>query len=284
MGEPAVVPPFDAMEASVECITVGSPAFTQAFEFNDGKLMFGCMNGAGSLSWADIAERAGKERLTAAIGQSKLIAIVNWSYLYNIAGIVRGVVDDILSGLPENTRREKILFFDFADISTRSRADILGMLDTLAYASGKAFTVLGLNENEALALCRELGLPQCGGLAEMACGLNARIGAGMLMIHSVHGSAGARGGEIEEAPSFFVEAPLISTGGGDNYNGGFCAGLLLGLPLRHCLALGSAAASDYIMNGRNGTREEIIEFLKMQQDSFRHLSAPSEATGEVTLF
>lgn len=264
LGEPYPVYPFDTLEDICNCISIGKPAITQAFEFSDGKLMFGCMNGAGALTWIDILMRVGQQKLATIMQDSKLIAIVNWSYLYNCSAIVRSILDDILSKLQPDLLREKILFFDFADVSTRSRVDIKEMLDTVASVSEYTRTVLGLNENEAKTLCQTLGLSEDGDLKEIAINLGAHMKVDTLTVHSILDTVCIRYGEVVETPSFYVDAPFISTGGGDNYNGGFSLGLLLGLSTEECLTLGSATASFYITNGKNCTKPELIDFLQKQ--------------------
>lgn len=264
LGETSPIYPFDSLEEICNCVSIGKPAITHAFEFNDGKLMFGCMNGDGALTWIDILMRVGLKNIATIMQDSKLIAIVNWSYLYNCSTIVRGIMDDILGKLQPDMLREKILFFDFADISMRSRVDIKEMLDTLASVSEYTHTVLGLNENEAKTLCQTLGLSSDGDLREIVVQLGSQMKVDTLTIHSIRNTVCIRNGEVVETPSFYVDAPFISTGGGDNYNGGFCLGLLLGLSTEECLILGSATASYYITNGRNCTKPELIDFLQKQ--------------------
>lgn len=263
LGEPEPCSPFNALFKTCDCISVGGAAVTQAFEFRDGKLMFGCMNGAGAVDWSGIKSRAGIPRIAQAMGGSSLICVVNWSYLYNICGIVRGITDELDTQLPPEMLREKTLFFDLADISTRSRADIREMADAAGYASGSGMrTVLGLNENEAHALAGALGLPAGGSLPALTAVLAECVPVETVMVHSNRGSCAARNGEAAEVPGFHIEVPLISTGGGDNFNGGFCMGLLLGFPLEQCLWLGSAAASFYISHARCGTRPELMDFIR----------------------
>lgn len=261
LGEPEIHPCFQELERIAECVSIGNPAVTQAFEFNDGKLMFGCMNEACRLGWGGIQSRAGHRRMEQALRESRLIGVVNWSCFYSIGNIVREIVDDLRATLPEASIKEKMLFFDLADVSARSRDDILEMADAMRYAAGSVRTALGLNENEARTLGSALGIPAGESLPALAKALAAVTGAQPLAVHTNRGSIGVVAGEVAEAPGFHVDAPVISTGGGDNFNGGFCAGLLLDLPMAHCLVLGNAAASLFVSRGRSCTIPELLDFL-----------------------
>ena len=58
-----------------------------------------------------------------------------------------------------------------------------------------------------------------------------------------------------------VEAPKISTGGGDNFNAGFCLGQLLGLGYRDSMLLGMAVSGYYVENGKSPSAQELAGHL-----------------------
>lgn len=156
----------------------------------------------------------------------------------------------------------KILFFDLSDISGRSSGDIQKMLHVIGKASKCFKTVIGLNENEALTLAHAASLSGIEGLPEMATILRRDTGVGILAIHSLHESVAADINGTGACENIFIENPLLSTGGGDNFNGGLCLGLLSGMPLRYCLILGSVAASQYVSTGESAGTEILLQFLQ----------------------
>ena len=58
----------------------------------------------------------------------------------------------------------------------------------------------------------------------------------------------------------FVKKPKLSTGAGDNFNAGFCLGLLAGLPVTQAVCTGTAASGFYVRNARSATLAEMIDF------------------------
>lgn len=58
-----------------------------------------------------------------------------------------------------------------------------------------------------------------------------------------------------------IRAPKITTGGGDNFNAGFCFGTLLGFEIADSALLGMAVSGYYVKNGRSPSAAELREYL-----------------------
>jgi sugar/nucleoside kinase (ribokinase family) len=59
----------------------------------------------------------------------------------------------------------------------------------------------------------------------------------------------------------FIEQPVILIGGGDNFNAGFCFGLLHGEDTVNCMALAGAVGSYYVEFGHSPDRQELSAYL-----------------------
>lgn len=64
-------------------------------------------------------------------------------------------------------------------------------------------------------------------------------------------------------PCFKIDDSLISTGGGDNFNAGFCLGLLMQLSLPDSLTVGMATSSYYVKYGKSPEIEDLIEYMEL---------------------
>ena len=62
--------------------------------------------------------------------------------------------------------------------------------------------------------------------------------------------------------TFYTTEPKISTGAGDNFNAGFCAGQLLGLNLELALVLANAVSGIYVRTSISPKSKDIIEFIE----------------------
>lgn len=271
LGKPVVQPVFSLLKDACRCVSLGNPSQTIAFEFQDGKLMFGCQSGQSALTWEGINSMVGKEQMDDMLQESQLIALVNWSYLWHMDGILDGILASIVDAVQNRNEDmlpngsdlcEKTLFFDLSDISCRSPEDIHKMIHATGEAAKCFKTVMGLNENEALTLAQAVGLSGEEGLPEMAAMLREKTGVGVLAIHSLRESVAVDFSGTEMCRNVYVENPLLSTGGGDNFNGGLCLGLLSGLPLRLCLVLAGAAASLYVSTGESPGAGKLLQFLQ----------------------
>ena len=59
----------------------------------------------------------------------------------------------------------------------------------------------------------------------------------------------------------YCQNPQLTTGAGDNFNAGFCVGLLAGLEPQEMLAAGTANSGFYVRNGRSAKSADLVAFL-----------------------
>jgi sugar/nucleoside kinase (ribokinase family) len=262
LGLPEVEAPFAAMDGRCARLSIGPAGRTYAFEFDDGKLMFGQVKEMGRIGWREILERAGHERLTSLLRESDLVGVVNWTYLFHMGAIVEGL-RGVLSTMPEAVLARKRLFVDLADVSTRSPDDVLGMCRAMEAVGELLDTTLGLNEHEAEVLCECLGLTSSSaGVGDLARLIASKLKVHTVAVHGPREAAAARDGEVATVEGFHVAAPAVSTGGGDAFNAGFCLGVLLDSTLERAVAAGSAVSSRAVAAGRSPSLEELIAFLE----------------------
>ena len=60
------------------------------------------------------------------------------------------------------------------------------------------------------------------------------------MVHPTSAAAAVVDGGYAHTVGPYTSKPRLTTGAGDNFNAGFCLGLLLGLSLEQCVMLGTA--------------------------------------------
>ncbi|MDO8685897.1 MAG: hypothetical protein Q7J78_04410, partial [Clostridiales bacterium] len=61
--------------------------------------------------------------------------------------------------------------------------------------------------------------------------------------------------------NFYISQPKLSTGGGDNFNAGFCWAMLMNMDISSSLIIANAVSGFYVKNGYSPGREEVIDFL-----------------------
>lgn len=226
----------------VECISIGSASRCMALEFSDGKLMLGQLNSM-ELTWEDIRERILPHTISSLAEGCGLIGVVNWSAFLHM--------NDILFHLEaEIGGKHRILFFDLADLSARSREDVR-QLEALWLDFSKRHTVvIGCNRKEAVLLGE-----RCFGeeLSPREAGrrLAWRIPGSIIAVHGKEGAECFWGDRWYEEKVNSIKNPKILTGAGDHFNAGFCWGLLNSHSMQDALRTGNRCAQNYILSGQD---------------------------------
>jgi hypothetical protein len=266
-GSPKKHPAFTTMHPACTLLSVGEPGYSYSFEFTDGKLMFGKIATLDRLSWESIKGQVGLESFGNYCVASQLLSFVNWSSIQQMNSILKGIGSEVFPMLGSELLREKLFFFDIADPSRRTREELLDFLAILNDFAKRCRVLLGLNEREARSVARSLGAERSeASLADVGLYIFDKLEIDTLIIHGLDMALSLQGRELWETPGFFVANPRISTGGGDNFNAGYCMGRLLELGPMETLLLANATASYYIQNGASPTRGQLVNFLRREKE------------------
>lgn len=257
---------FRGMPPNCKLISIGEPAYTHAFEFKDGKLMFGQTEPLHQINWEIIKNHLGLPEIIKLFKASDLIAIVNWSAISQMRSILAGIMNEVFPNIQPELLKNKYCFFDIADPSQREPEDLKAFLDTIGHFSQYSQVILSLNEKEAEIVFKILkpGVPEPN-LQQLGQLIFDNLKIHLLIIHMVKGAMGISKTGLTEVPGFYVENPKLSTGGGDNFNAGFCMGRLLDLSVQDSLLMGNATSSFYVTNGNSPSYQQLVEFLEAQK-------------------
>jgi sugar/nucleoside kinase (ribokinase family) len=245
---------------NIEMISAGEPGFTQALEFTDGKLMLGKPGTMRDMNWPNLVAALGKRRDEVLFG-GQLLAVTNWTQLTEMTPLLV----EMEKVLPVSANLT--IFVDLADPEKRPKQDLLEVLNLFSRIQKKAKLILGVNLREAEQVSAVLGIPEVpedsveGGVAA-----SKRIAQKMaihgVVIHMVAYASAFVGGVSAGVPGPFCAKPVLTTGAGDHFNGGFAAGVLAGLPLEQCLWTGVCTSGDYVRIGRSPSFGELLAFQR----------------------
>jgi hypothetical protein len=287
MGYPDLSNVFEEMHPNCMVVSIAEPAQTNAMEFNDGKLIFSEVSTFEQLTWTYVAAVAGIGNLTKWIYESQLISFVDWANLNYCTDIWEGILEDIVVKLnpsPDEKQigryyevnkkiadeegsgmRHKNFFFDLCDPSKRLKEEILAALSVINRYKPYGKVTLGLNENEARKIYKVLEgeNENTTDLQIVARYIFDRMTIHQVLIHPTDRSIVATQKQIFEVKGRLIPEPRIITGGGDNFNAGFCLGLVLDLPVEQTMLLGMANSGTYITNGASPNIGELVEYLEM---------------------
>ncbi len=262
LGAPAVHPIFGELAKRAAVHSVAEPGYTDAIEFDDGKLMFGKHESLKEVTWARITECVPEEELVRIFSGSALIALVNWTMLTQMGGILEAIRTRIA---PRLEGEKRWLFFDLADPAKRSREDIAAVLGQITEFQQHFRVVLGLNLQESRQVGEVLGIPApdetYGTVTHHASRLLEKLTIDTVVIHPTHFAAAADATGAAHVVGPFTAKPKITTGAGDHFNAGFCVGRLLGLDLAASLQIGVTTSGYYVRHAASPGLGELEEFL-----------------------
>ncbi|NLB74079.1 MAG: hypothetical protein GX795_08685 [Firmicutes bacterium] len=266
-GKPELHKVFTEVSPNCQLTSLGEPNVTHAFEFNDGKLMFGQTESLNNIDWTHIKAVIGLPTILSLVEASEFIGITNWSATIQMDSILEGLLNQVFPFVQSGLGKSKYCFFDIADPSRRQTEELRHFLSRVSCFSAYSNVILGLNEKEAEIVFKVLRPERRGrSINQIGKAIFDALEIQCLVIHETESAIGFSGEEIQEVPGFYVRSPRLSTGGGDNFNAGFGLGWLLGFSLQESLILGNSVSSFYVANGFSPTIDQLIQFLLVKSD------------------
>jgi pfkB family carbohydrate kinase len=263
LGSPNIHPVFADFAKRATVHSIAEPGYTDAIEFEDGKLMCGKHESLKEVNWTNLIKHLPEEKLLEIFKGCSLIALVNWTMLTQMTGIWQKIASRIA---PQLTGEKRWLFFDLADPAKRSREDIAQALKQITKFEKQFRVILGLNLQESRQVGEVLGFapPEetYGTVTQHAARLRSALKIDTVVIHPTQFAAAADSHGSTHVVGPFTAKPKLTTGAGDHFNAGFCIGRLLGLDLAESLQLGVTTSGFYVRNAKSPTLDDLRKFLR----------------------
>jgi hypothetical protein len=260
-GIPEILPVFRTMSENCSLHTIGDTITATALEFNNSKVIMFDPGPYNHLTWESIRDFVGIDKITELVSGKQLVSFVNWSEIENSSQIWKGFLDDILPRI--KTDGSKSFFFtDFSDCSRKSEKEIHYALELLGRFREYFKVHISLNQNEAALIAKAMNLTDTIDDKDFVKKLYSLINSDVLVIHRTGDALAYDGIGFNTCETFFCKEPKILTGGGDNFNAGFCFSLFLGLDLYESLLLANAVSGSYVKTGISPDVEHLKKFLQ----------------------
>ena len=263
LGSPAIHPVFGEFTKRANVISIAEPGYTDAIEFEDGKLMCGKHDSLRQVTWKTLIDHIPEEKLIAMFEEASLIALVNWTMLPFMGAIWQKIQARVA---PKLTGEKRWLFIDLADPAKRTREDIAEALRLLVKFQKQFRVILGLNLQESRQIGEVLGIAPPDETPEAvqnhAKAIQEKMQIDTVVIHPVAFAAAADATGCTHVVGPFTPKPKITTGAGDHFNAGFCIGRLIGADLAGSLQIGVATSGYYVRQAKSPRLEDLKKFLK----------------------
>ena len=256
-GGGGIDPVYHVFSDRCKVFSVGCTAVCLIYEFANGKMMFPYVAKIAEIDMGHLTNAFSKEELASIFGERDVVGLGYWSLLDNFDNLITKLCDDFIK---PGTR----LFFDFADIRKRTKDALFGTLKLLAKINERTPITLSLNEHEGTILFSHFGKdfnwrnPE--GADKDIDHVRQQTGLDEVIVHTPYFAVGASSAEgVAVVRQRFCENPVITTGAGDNYNGGYMSAIAQkgGLNLSQRLLVGNAVSSFYVQNGASPNKEEL---------------------------
>lgn len=263
LGWPNLHPIFADFALHATLHSIAEPGYTDAIEFDDGKLMCGKHESLKDVNWANLVRHVPEDKLLAIFQRASLIALVNWTMLTQMGAIWQKIATRLA---PKLKGERRWLFIDLADPAKRSREDIAAALKQVTKFEKHFRVILGLNLQESRQVGEVLGFPRpeetYGTVTHHASLIQDALKVHTVVIHPTQFAAAADARSSAHVVGPFTAKPKITTGAGDHFNAGFCIGRVLGLDLEASLQIGVATSGYYVRNAKSPSLPELRKFLK----------------------
>jgi len=262
-GFPDILPIFRSMSENCTLYTIGETITTSALEFNDAKVMMFDPGPYDQLDWTGILKLMGEDRIRQLISSKQLVVFLNWSEIENSTQIWEGIITQIMPSVPLQTVKP-YFFTDFSDCSRRSRQEIQLAIELVGRFKKYFRVIVSLNQNEAEIIARALDLKDFNSDEEF---IKKLFNAGMadeLVVHRTKDAFAYDGISFERFDTFYCKEPTILTGGGDNFNAGYCLAKIYGFDLFQSLIVANAVSGYYVRSGISPTVNNLVDFLSQE--------------------
>jgi sugar/nucleoside kinase (ribokinase family) len=250
LGTPDVHSLFVDLAHATHAVSLANPGRTMAFEFADGKIIFGMAQSLDDVTYSSLMNALGEEGLDRALDEADALAFVDWTMVPGFTGILRGIHECIL---PRISPKDRLFFFDLADPTKRDSNELRTTLEIIALYSRFGRVNLGLNRKEARQVLAVLGRGACSEsapLEEFAIEIRQRLAIEAVVVHTrdCAACAEASGTSCEIEVPVCVK-PRVFTGAGDHFNAGYLFGRNAGLFPPEAIRAGALVATAYVTNG-----------------------------------
>ncbi len=261
IGLPEEIEPLfqDMASRCAKVFPLGPSCHSDAIEFQDGKIILGKLDNLSKLTVETVINHIGRMTLVDLLDDSDLFVCANWTMLQMMTPLWKMIDADLFTHM---SLRPRWMFVDLADPAKRTDKDIREGMRALSRLEKGFKVILGLNESEAICLGKIFGI-DTKDLSCLASDIRKKLGYFRVVIHGIKFALSADLDGVAEVKGPYTARPVISTGGGDNFNAGYCNALLYGLTAEEALLSGVATSGYYVRYGQSPTMKELVKFLKL---------------------
>jgi len=146
-GKDCFDPLFEEVNELCDMYSLDDPAVTHVFEFDDGKLLMSHLGNVQNITWQQIVDTLGIDKIKSLLAESDIIGVGYWS----LVPAFDEILVQVCSLIPQDGKKRRF-FFDFADFQKKDVSSLNQSLALLKKYNPLFPMTLSVNEHEAAAL------------------------------------------------------------------------------------------------------------------------------------
>jgi len=244
--------------------TLGEPGYTDAVEFDDGKLMLIENGDTTNLDWEYLTERVDRETILAAIDGAALLGAGYWAETPDLPDVLGGVADlwDDLDDPPST------VIVDPGDVRKLDAERLQNGGDAIGCLADRTRVVVSANRAETQLLAETYANEQSADLESHAGTVFETLDPSLFVAHGVDRSlvVSGEGSTSVAVPS--VDDPELTTSAGDHFNAGLSLALVAGVDPAGAVVVGNAVAGAFVRSGEPPSFETVRSFVDGYEAKF----------------
>ncbi|WP_435101804.1 hypothetical protein [Halarchaeum sp. P4] len=255
---------FEEEFAAYPMHSLGSPGYTDAVEFDDGKLMLTEGGSGTTLDWAHVRETVGVETLADYLDGASLLGIGYVSWIPSLPSVVDGLREEVwplLDDPPET------VLFDPADVRRLDEDVVIEARAAVERLDEVVDVTVSSNRFETKVLAEHYAGRAAESLREDAELVAATLDVSRFVGHGLHESV-VVSEETHAVQNPVTDDPVLTTSSGDHFNAGLALGLLCGLDDAAAVVVGNALAGVFVRTGSPPAYDDVRAFVTDYEAKF----------------
>jgi sugar/nucleoside kinase (ribokinase family) len=252
----------------VKPISIANPGETLGLEFDDGKIMITDFEPILNINQETLMKSVSKSKLIEYINNSNILGFGHWALVPHLNDIWDYFLNNLFPSATE--LKNKLFFVDIADITKRSKEDIIEMIAILQKIDQEIPVMLTVNDREAIRLSHILSnvkpiIPIKENHKDFIKGgrlINDEINLSYFVIHSPHFATISTYSDHYWITEGYTSTPNFTVAAGDHFNSGVVLSLATSMTPPESILIGNALTAIFVRTGISPSFNQLIQYIE----------------------
>jgi hypothetical protein len=237
-------------------------------EFDDGKIMITDFEPILNINRETLMKSVSKSKLIEYINNSTVLGFGHWALIPHLNAIWDYFLNNLFPSATE--LKSKLFFVDIADITKRSKEDIIGMIAILQKIDQEIPVMLTVNDREVIRLSHILSnvkpiMPKKENHKDFVKGgrlINDEINLSYFVIHSPHFATISTYSDHYWITEGYTSTPNFTVAAGDHFNSGVALSLATKMTPPESILIGNALTAIFVRTGISPSFNQLIQYIE----------------------